>query len=375
MPVEVYERLAQALDELPGGFPRTRSGVELRLLRRMFTPDEAALALHLNLISEPPRVIARRARLPVEQVTAMLAEMERKGLIYGSQRPGKPPEYLLMQFVIGSWEGQVNRLDADMVHDFEEYLPTLGTPEKWATAPQLRTVPVQASLTPELKILPYEDAENLLRAHDRFAVMDCICRKEMRILDHDCGKPLETCLSFGSGVDYIVRSGRGREISRAEALAVLRQADETGLVLQPGNDQQAGNICACCGCCCGVLRTLKRHPQPATLVTAPFIVRLAAELCIGCGVCVERCQMDALRLEGAAVLDAGRCIGCGLCVSTCPQGALRLERKPQNEQKPVPPNLTLAYIRHGQAQGKLSYIKLAGWKLRSLIDRLMTFSF
>ena len=59
----VYPQLAKHLDDLPGGYPATASGVELRILQRLFTPQDAALALKLTVIPEPPRVVARRAGL------------------------------------------------------------------------------------------------------------------------------------------------------------------------------------------------------------------------------------------------------------------------------------------------------------------------
>ncbi|MDH4007578.1 MAG: hypothetical protein OEU35_05915, partial [Desulfuromonadales bacterium] len=57
---QAYQKLAIHLDNLPGGFPATESGVEQRILRRLFTPEEAELAVHLELIEESPRVVAYR---------------------------------------------------------------------------------------------------------------------------------------------------------------------------------------------------------------------------------------------------------------------------------------------------------------------------
>ena len=120
---ELYEKLANHLDDLPGGFPRTESGVEIRILRRLFTPEDAELALHLTLIPEEPRVVARRAKIPVDEATRQLEEMNNKGLIIGVQRKGKPSLYMALQFVMGFWESQVNKLNRELVEDFEEYLP------------------------------------------------------------------------------------------------------------------------------------------------------------------------------------------------------------------------------------------------------------
>ena len=126
----------------------------------------------------------------------------------------------------------------------------------------------------------------------------------------------------------------------------------------------------CCGCCCGVLRSLKRDSKPARLVSSPFFVSLSTDTCKGCGACVKRCQMEAVTVnDGKAALNLGRCIGCGLCVGTCPTNSLSLVRK--REQPPVPKNIIETSIRLGKARGKMGITRLIGMQLRSKLDRLL----
>ena len=192
------------------------------------------------------------------------------------------------------------------------------------------------------------------------------------MMDHGCKKPMESCLVFGMGADYYQRNGIGRVIDKEETLEILKKADKAGLVLQPSNAQEIVNICTCCGCCCQVLKTLKRHPKPASLVSTPFLVAADSETCKGCGVCEKRCQMDALKLEDEKVrLDVDQCIGCGLCVSTCPTKSLTLVRKPETEQPRVPADLIKASIKLGQERGKLGAFNLVGMQLKSKLDRLL----
>ena len=142
---------------------------------------------------------------------------------------------------------------------------------------------------------------------------------------------------FGDWADYYVRNGLGRSIDQAEVMEILTMADRANLVLQPSNSRDIAFLCCCCGCCCGVLTRLKLHPRPSEVVASPFITRHEPEICEGCGVCVDRCQMEALtREDDHVVLNSTRCIGCGLCVSTCPTGSLTLVRKPISEQIKVP---------------------------------------
>ncbi len=373
MTADIYKRLATHLDNLPGGFPPTESGVELRILRRLFSVDEAILALHLTLIPEPPRVIARRAGISCEYAVRRLEEMARKGLIVRVEPKGKPPEYASAQFIIGIWEFHVNELDLDLIRDLNEYMPTHFNAEIWKRSPQLRTIPVGRSVDLHLEALPYERAEELVRAQEKFLVAPCICRREHRMAGKGCDRPEETCLVFGLGAEYYNRNGIGRLIDFQETLDILKMADETGLVLQPSNAQKAANICCCCGCCCQVLLNTKRYPNPAGLFSTSFAAQLNRETCTGCGTCVERCQMAALQLDdGRAVLDLNRCIGCGLCVTTCPTESLSLLRKTHPRRAKVPKTTVAASIQLARNRGKLDSFGLVHMVLKSKLDRLLS---
>ena len=242
MATDIYKRLAKHLDDLPGGFPRTKSGVEIRILRRLFTPEDAKLAVHLTMIPEEPQVIARRAKIPVEEASRRLEKMVNTGLISGVYPKSRSPLYMAQQFIVGFWEGQVNRLSRELIHDFEEYLPFYTEQNIGPGVPQLRTIPVGKSISTKTEVMVYERAEELVRTHKTFAVANCICRQEMRIMGKGCKKPEESCLSFGMAARIMVRTGRGRPISMEEALAILQRAEEVGLILQPSNAQKASFI-------------------------------------------------------------------------------------------------------------------------------------
>lgn len=363
---DIYKKLATHLDNMPGGFPATESGVELRILRRLFTPEEAEMALSLTLLPEEPAHVAKRLHLQEDETTRRLEEMAKKGLIYRIQPKDAPPRYLAWQFVIGIWEFHVNSLDRGLVEDMAEYIPHLLDVKIWKKAPQLRTIPVAQSIPVEHQVMSYESAESLVRSQQRILVAPCICRREKHLAGEGCDKPEESCLIFGRGADYYLRNGLGRLIDQEEALGILKEADRAGLVLQPGNSQKAGSICCCCGCCCGVLRTIKNYPEPAKIISSAFRVSLQAELCSGCGICPERCQMEALRMnDGGVAVDLSRCIGCGLCVTTCPTKALTLLRKPASEQPDVPETSMKNYVRMARARGKLRPARLLSMWLKS----------
>jgi len=366
--MDLYEKLAKFLDDLPGGYPATDSGVEIRILKRLYTPDEAELAISLSLIPEEAVAIAKRAGKSEGEVAVQLKTMARKGLIYSLEDVDKPPKYMATQFVIGVWEYHVNDLDPNLIRDMEEYIPHLMDFEAWKKAPQLRTVPVGESLPVKLEVMPYEKADELLREHTKFLVAPCICRKERTMVGEGCWKSSESCLVLGRAADYYERNGIGRVIEREEALDILRKANEHGLVLQPSNSQKVTNICCCCGCCCAILRTIKLNPKPAEYVSSAFIAEHDSDLCKECQVCIDRCPMDAMENDGEGIVqNPGRCIGCGLCVSTCPTEALKLLRKSESQVPEVPKTLKRMYMNLMKARGKLGVkplVKMAGHFIR-----------
>ncbi len=349
-----YRRLAEHLDRLPGGFPPSDTGAELRLLRRLFTPQEAELAIHLTLDREEPQVIAGRAGLPLAETKQRLSEMARKGLIFSVHPEDGSALYQAVPFAIGIYEFQINRFTEGLLQDLVDYWSTQTERPRVQTIPQMRTIPVGQSIEPHLEALPYEQVDELVKAQDRFAVAPCICRRKAKMRGEGCDAPEESCLVFGDFADYYVRDGRGRSIDRAEVMEILARADAANLVLQPTNSRDITAICCCCGCCCGILWGLKRHPRPAEAVASSFIAQFDPEACQGCWVCLERCQMQAIAEAGDRVtLNADRCIGCGLCVSTCPTGALQLVRKPDSLHTNIPDTLDATWRIIAQARAEM----------------------
>ena len=149
---EVYERLARKLDELPHGFPNTDNGVELRILAKIFSPEDATVALDLLPMPESAEAIAARRRRGIDETRQQLEKMRARGQIARFRIRGKD-RYLLAPFVVGIWEFQLPHVDAELAALFEEYAPhllrTLG-----ASKPALaRVVPVNARVDGKAEVL------------------------------------------------------------------------------------------------------------------------------------------------------------------------------------------------------------------------------
>jgi H+/Na+-translocating ferredoxin:NAD+ oxidoreductase subunit B len=347
---DVYERLAKHLDNLPAGYPSTDTGVELRILKRLFTAEEAEIALGLTMMLESASAIAARLGIDEAALAPILDSMSKKGLIARSSKGGQTL-FMAAQFVVGIWEYHVNDLDVELIEDVNEYLPYLSKEMTNIKTQQLRVVPVSQSVSAEMQVMPYEAAEEIIKSQSKIRVAPCICRKEHKMVGKGCDKPMEACLVFGGAAYFYEGNDIGRDISQEEALDILHKAIDAGLVVQPGNSQKPANICLCCGCCCQILKNLKRTEKPAMHVNSSYYAEVDVDECTACGVCEERCQMEAITIDDVAQIDLDRCIGCGLCVPTCDFDAIRMVQK--DETWTPPKNIVETYINIAQERGKM----------------------
>jgi ferredoxin len=356
MSEDAYRRLARQLDAIPNGFPPAENGADLRLLQKLFSPQEAFLAAHMTSHREPAATIAGRAGLDPEDALAMLKAMARRELIRVGRREGQLT-FGLLPFIVGFYEGQLARMDRELAQLFEAYFTaTAGAVGHWAPAVH-RVIPVEEAVPAGIEFYAYERASALLESARAWAVRDCICRVQQRLLGKGCDRPLESCIAFGPVPGMFDSVETMRPIALEQALQILREAEDAGLVHSPGNYRDGlSYICNCCTCCCGVLRTVAEFGLPTAIARADFVAVADEDLCAGCGECVDRCQFGAASLsEGFCQVDTGRCVGCGLCVTTCAPGALRLERRPPGEVQPPPANIGAWLTERAHARG------LEGW--------------
>ncbi len=343
---DVFKHLALHLDNTPSGFPETESGVELRILKQLFTEEEAELTLSLVLMLETIDVIAKRANKDPEVIEPIMIEMGQKGLIMHVERKGVN-SFMLLHFVVGIWEYQVNRLTKELIKDFNEYIPYLIKSQYKNKTQQLRVVPVSKSVNTELNVMDYDQVENIIRSQSKIIVAPCICRKEHSMMDKGCDKPSETCLVFGGGAYIYESRGVGRTISQEEALDIIKDGVKHGLVPQPSNAKKPLNICLCCDCCCQILKNLKAFDAPARIVSSNYQANVDANECTGCQSCEEICPMTAITMDEEKIIataDLNRCIGCGLCVTACEFDAISLIDKDETEKIEPPANIVETYL-------------------------------
>ncbi len=373
-----YRKLQRHLDRQAVGFPATRSGVEIEILKYIFTPRQAQLATCLTYRMETAETIFQRARHLVGSVAELEVELEgilKRGGIEFKAKNGRR-YYCNAPLVVGMYEFQIGRLSPEFVKHFNAYFSdrNFGIGMLSTRLPQMRTIPVARSIRPQLNVGTFDQVKTLMRrAEGPFAILECICRKKKAIEGSPCRvtSRRETCLSLGSVAEMVMINDVGREISREEAVDIIERNQKEGLVLQPANTGNPEFICSCCGCCCGMLSMHRQIPRPLDYWAANFHAAVDTGACTACGVCERRCQVAAVAVnarKGHAEIDLGRCLGCGLCVPTCPAGAITLVKKPV-ETRPPETREELLDIIKARRKPRLDKLRVTG---KIVLDAIRT---
>jgi electron transport complex protein RnfB len=328
-----YHRLREFLDWFPLGFPATDSGVELRILKRLFTVEEAETAVLLTPLPEEASQVAARAGVPEETLEARLAAMAEKGLVFRVCREGKTL-YNAAPFMIGLYEYSVEKIDEELAALYREYYEEAYLDEIGASdVPGFKVLPINESVEAETVLYPFLDLVEQVRAARKISVADCICRKESRLLGHACDYPMETCMSFGAAAEYYIENGIGREVFAEEAIEILRDADRAGLVHAGTNTKHLSNLCNCCPCCCASMKGItQRGHDKHKYFNALFEAVVDEGMCSGCEECAGRCPVGAMKFDGTARVDRESCLGCGLCAGVCVEGAITIKAREDMEE-------------------------------------------
>jgi electron transport complex protein RnfB len=331
-----YKQLAERLDSLPNGFPPTDDGRELKLLAKLFTPEEAELTALLASSLETVEEIAARTGRDATGLRDQLKGMSRRGLIEAGKKDGALG-FKLMPFVVGIYEMQVASMDAELAQLFEDYFQQFG--QVLQVKPQVhRVIPVNETVRNSMEVRPFESASEIVNAMQSWGVQDCICRKQKALIGQACEHPVDVCMVMNPRPNVFENNSIIRALTHDEAMLTLRRAAEAGLVHSVSNSMEGMYyICNCCTCSCGILRGMAELGIANVVASSAFVNQVDEMICNGCEDCIKACQFKALSMDGLmATVDSVRCTGCGVCVINCSTGALGLVRRPEEEVMKVP---------------------------------------
>ncbi len=361
MSEQIYQKLRKVLDTLPNGFPASESGVEIKILKNIFSPEDAELFCDLRLSFETPDQIAQRTGRPLDGLAEHLDEMEKKGQIFKIDF-GEVSVYRMYPWVFGIFEFQLKRMTKELAELCQEYQETFGPQFLNSKVPLMNVVPVEEDISSGEVPLPFEQVSSIIESGQSWAVQDCICKKEHEMLGEPCDRPVEVCLAIAPIPNHFKEENvfNSRPITKEEAYDILKLSEENGLVHLTSNIEKGHYfICNCCSCCCGILRGVNKFSGAAG-VNSNYYAEIDEDECVSCGVCAdERCQVFAIEeSDDAYTVLKDKCIGCGLCVSTCPSEAISLVRKNDEDIVLPPVDEKDWYAKRAKARG-VDYSKYA----------------
>lgn len=360
--MDVYEALQEKLNEHAMGAPKREEFLEI--LRILFTPEEAELAVHLPFTPQRAREIAATLGRPLDEVIRLCDQMAAKAILYSLDVRGNKL-YMLFPTAPGLFEfpfmknavspGSIPNVDFGQLGKLWWKYHKDGWGLEMSNSPTAaaRVIPVQQSITPDLQVFAYEEVATFVKNARYVAVSECPCRTTQK----NCDAPTDVCMAFDFGAKFLTAQGAARMVTTEEALATLKRAEDAGLVHCASNTRDTVEyICNCCPCCCGILGVITRLTGAISKPQSNFYSTVIADACTVCGICVDRCPTKAITLGDVAVIDTDKCIGCGLCVSGCGFDAMALVRKADSVEPPVDNRelyATLA-MEKGRAEGFLA---------------------
>jgi Na+-translocating ferredoxin:NAD+ oxidoreductase subunit B len=324
MEKDIYENLRELLDRNPVFCPPAKEIQEI--LRILFTPEEAAVALGLSFVPMEVQMIAARAGVDPLEAGGKLESMADKGLVFAQKNKGAWGYALFNRFILFEncfRKGVSNETTEKLTPLWQRYLTILSPIKDYKPAPLARVIPLQKVIEPRTEVLSYERVFEMIDRAELVGITQCACRN----LYQNCDGPREACMVFDQMCTHLVERGFARYLSKEEMKEKLEEFDQKGLVRMANNTMDRLNfICHCCSCCCATLRVLKESQGFYKIAGSSLVAENDPDLCLGCGICADKiCPVQAIEMqEERPIVREEQCLGCGLCVTGCPNKARKM---------------------------------------------------
>jgi NAD-dependent dihydropyrimidine dehydrogenase PreA subunit len=343
---DIYQKLGNKIDNLP--FRVSKNDAFFKILKALYSAEEAELIVKMPYGLSTTDQIAKATGFDKNRLISLLENLGTKGLVVDMWM-GSEYFYIPSPLVIGIFEFTMMRTGDNLDSKkwamlFSEYLKTGEAYEvnfgKGQKISPLRALAHEGTISESVytEVLDYEKATSIVDSHQKFSIGLCSCRHEKHHLgEKKCDVPLDTCITFGKGVDYMVRHNFAKKVSKTEILESLARSKEMGLVFSCDNvKKNVAFLCQCCGCCCNLLLGINKYGYANTIVTSGFIAEVDSETCEGCGKCFKACPCGAIEMISSENHEVRNkipriskeiCIGCGVCSLKCVKtGSLKLRK-------------------------------------------------
>jgi len=322
----------------------------IALVEHVFSAEEAELVRHLGAMrGRRAEDVSRAAGQSVDAARAVLDELATTRRVIARSGPDERPVYRMMPIVPGMFEMTLIGQSAELspwhrrfAELFEALYETGYLSEYHASAPMVRAHPIEAlglgaarpaeegpdagrpSEPPPMRqtALPTDALAEVLERYDTFGVGQCQCRLAERAVGRGCDGPLSNCLVMGDWARQGIDQGWLREVTRDEALAIKREAEQAGMINWTMNvaSSKGQACCSCCRCCCHALRVVSEFGMPGVFAPPNYTPRFDFDRCTYCARCAKACPVGAIGVDPKARTHEflrERCIGCGQCVVAC----------------------------------------------------------
>jgi len=219
---------------------------------------------------------------------------------------------------------------------------TVPIRENKETGKEIKIIVDETLEVPEEQIVTAQDIRKIIEKFDDIAVGQCYCRQKEDFLGHTCQQnpPGESCFTLGKSARHTTKHGFTRLISKEEALKIIKDIEDAGLVhkvyhLNSDLTKDEVAICNCCSCCCSTSKVSVMFPN---VNISNYLVNINQDVCIGCGICVEKCFNQVLEIndQGKSERVGEECVGCGVCAYLCPENAISLIIGPYRRVNIIP---------------------------------------